>query len=199
MRIVGGKWRGRRLETPKDRAVRPTRDRVREAMFNILEHRRFADTDESFLLDTRVLDGFAGTGALGLEALSRGARHVTFMDTAPDAVRVIRRNAGKFGAGGVAEILQADCLSPPPTKRSCGLVFLDPPYGDALAEPALSALSRRGWIACGAICCVELDARDSFACPEGFEWIDDRRYGATRMVILRRENSADVQERPQPA
>lgn len=186
MRIVGGKWRGRRLDAPKDRAIRPTRDRVREALFNILEHRRFGDDGGSAIRDARVLDGFAGTGALGLEALSRGARHATFMETAPDAVRVIRRNIAALDAGGDSEVLQADCLSPPPTKRPCTLVLLDPPYGAALAEPALAALARRGWIARGAVCCIELDARDAFAAPAGFELADDRRYGATRIVILRR-------------
>jgi len=186
MRIVGGKWRGRRLDAPKDRAVRPTRDRVREALFNILEHRRLAAEGEPALPDARVLDAFAGTGALGLEALSRGARHVTFMDNASDAVRVIRRNVAALGASEATDILQADCLSPPATKRSCTLTFLDPPYRAALAEPALVALARRGWIAAGGICCVELDARDGFACPDGFEEIDTRRYGTTRIVILRR-------------
>jgi len=186
MRIVGGKWRGRRLDAPNDRAVRPTRDRVREALFNILEHRHFGDDGRSVIIDARVLDGFAGTGALGLEALSRGARHVTFMDDAPDAVRVIRRNVAALDAGAETDVLQADCLTPPPTKRGCTLVFLDPPYRTELAEPALVALARRGWIAPGAVCCAELDARDSLAGPDGFELIDDRRYGATRVVILRR-------------
>jgi 16S rRNA (guanine966-N2)-methyltransferase len=186
MRIVGGKWRGRRLDAPKDRAVRPTRDRVREALFNILDHGRFGDDEGSILIDARVLDGFAGTGALGLEALSRGARHVTFMDNAPDAVRVIRRNTATLGADESSDILQADCLTPPPTKRGCALVFLDPPYRANLAEPALVALARRGWIARGAVCCVELDARETFACPEGFAVDDERRYGATKVVILRR-------------
>ena len=85
-----------------------------------------------------------------------------------------------------AEVLQADCLTPPPTKRSCTLVFLDPPYSADLAAPALVVLARRGWVARGAVCCVELDARNNFSCPEGFTVADERRYGVTRIVILRR-------------
>jgi len=185
MRIVGGKWRGRRIETPKDRTIRPSSDRVREALFNILDHRRLREDGESALLDARVLDAFAGTGALGLEALSRGARHVTFMDNGIDALRVIQRNIAALDAAAETDVVQTDCTTPPPTKRGCSLVFLDPPYGADQAAPALAALARRGWIARGAVCCVELDARDDFACPGRFELLDERRYGRTRIVILR--------------
>ncbi len=184
MRIVGGKWRRRRIETPNDRTIRPTSDRVREALFNILEHRQLGEDGGSALLDARVLDAFAGTGALGLEALSRGARHVTFMDNGLDALRVTRRNIAALDATAATEVIQADCAAPPPTKRGCSLVFLDPPYGTDLAAPALAALARRGWIARDAVCCVELDARDDFACPERFELLDERRYGRTKIVIL---------------
>ena len=186
MRVVGGSWRGRRLDAPEGNAVRPTSDRAREAVFNILEHGKHARGEGSPIPGARVLDAFAGSGALGIEALSRGAAHATFLDTSPAAVAAVRRNLTALGGLGRATVLRADCLAPPTASAPCSIVFLDPPYGEVLAAPALIALDRAGWIADGALCVVELSRDEAFDPPEGFAAVDDRRYGRARVVILRR-------------
>ena len=188
MRIVGGKWRGRRLTAPEGRAVRPTSDRLREALLNILEHREFQAGGGSPLPGARVLDGFAGTGALGLEALSRGAKHATFIEKDRVAQRTLEANIAACDAAGLATILRADCRAPPRTTAACDLVFLDPPYGEDQTGPALTALANAGWLAEDALCSVELSAREDFTAPAGFTILDERRYGAARIVILRAES-----------
>ena len=185
MRLIGGKWRGRRLVAPEGNAVRPTSDRVREALFNILEHRGFKPGGGSPIPGAQVLDGFAGTGSLGLEALSRGADHATFIEKDRVAQRALEANIASGKAADQATVLRADCRIPPLAARACTLVFLDPPYGNDQAGPALTALADAGWIAEDALCVVELGARDDFAAPAGFTVLDERRYGAARIVILR--------------
>ena len=185
MRIVGGRHRGRKLAAPRGRDVRPTADRTREALFNILEHGHFVEGGGSPVRDAIVLDAFAGTGALGLEALSRGARHAVFMETAGEALDVLARNVAACREEGHAEILRVDATHPPPSRQSCALAFLDPPYGSGLATPALRALAAAGWLEEGAVCNVELAAGESFTPPDGFAVTDERRYGAARIVLLR--------------
>ena len=185
MRIVGGRHRGRRLEAPAGLEVRPTADRTREALFNILEHGRFSADGTSPLPGARVLDAFAGSGALGLEALSRGAVHATFMDNNAIARSAVRANAKALGESARASILQADATTPPAAGVPCAVVFLDPPYRSGLATQALAALAARGWIADGAVCSVELATREPFAPPAGFAVVDERRYGKARLILLR--------------
>lgn len=175
MRIVGGRHRGRRLEAPPAAGVRPTADRVREAVFNVLLHAAFAPP----LDGARVLDGFCGTGALGLEALSRGAAHATFLDSAAASLAVVRRNLDLLGETAAAAVLRADCLRPPAASAPAGIVFLDPPYRKGLAGPALLALAGRGWIAPGALCVVEEAADTPPALPDGWTVHDARPYGET--------------------
>ena len=186
MRIIGGKWRGRRLAVPEGRTVRPTIDRVRESLFNVIEHGRHTNGAGSPLPGIRVLDGFAGTGALGLEALSRGAAHITFIESDRAALAVLETNIAELGAAAETTVLRADCLAPPRATEACGLILLDPPYGQGFAEPALLALDTQGWIAPNALCVVELRRGDGFDAPNGFEPLDDRHYGATRLVLLKR-------------
>jgi 16S rRNA (guanine966-N2)-methyltransferase len=185
MRIVGGRHRGRRIEAPAGLEVRPTADRTREALFNILEHGQFTADGTSALAGARVLDAFAGSGALGLEALSRGAAHATFMDNNAIARSAIRASTKALGESARASILQADATRPPAAGMPCNVVFLDPPYRSGLAEQALAALAARGWIAEGAVCSVELAAREPFAPPPGFTGVDVRRYGKARLILLR--------------
>jgi 16S rRNA (guanine966-N2)-methyltransferase len=185
MRVVGGSWRGRRIEAPHGTTVRPTSDRAREAVFNILEHGRHAGGMGSPIPGARVLDAFAGSGALGIEALSRGAAQASFLDDSPAALAAIQRNLSAFGALGGAAVRRADCLAPPRATQPCSLVFLDPPYGAGLAAPALAALAQAGWIADGALCIVELSRDEAFTPPDGFAPLDDRRYGRARVVMLR--------------
>jgi 16S rRNA (guanine966-N2)-methyltransferase len=164
--------------------VRPTSDRARQALFNILEHGGFVDGGGSPIQDAHVLDAFAGSGALGLEALSRGAAHATFMETAGPALEAIRHNIEACREEDKVEILRADATRPPRARLPCALAFLDPPYRQNLAAAALAALAAAGWLARGAICCVEIGADEDFSPPAGFEALDERRYGAARVVLL---------------
>ncbi|HEX6092372.1 MAG TPA: 16S rRNA (guanine(966)-N(2))-methyltransferase RsmD [Dongiaceae bacterium] len=186
MRIVGGKHRGRRIEAPPGQDVRPTSDRAREALFNILMHGHLSDDGTSPLPGARVLDAFAGSGALGLEALSRGAGHALFIENDAKACASIRANAKALGETANATVIPGDATKPPPCPGApCVIVFLDPPYGRNLAGPALAALAARGWIANGAICVVELAIEDGIALPPSFTLLDDRNYGKARLLILK--------------
>jgi 16S rRNA (guanine966-N2)-methyltransferase len=184
MRVIGGSWRGRRLDAPQGRTVRPTSDRAREAIFNILEHGKHTGGDGSPVPDARVLDAFAGSGALGIEALSRGAAHAVFLDTDPAALAAVEANLAALKGLDRATVRRADCTAPPHAAAPCDLVFLDPPYGQGLAAPALAALAAAGWIADGALCVVEQDRGDTIDLPEGFERLSERRYGKATMLIL---------------
>lgn len=184
MRIVGGKHRGRRLAAPTGRDTRPTADRTRQALFNILEHRHFVPGGGSPVRGARVVDAFAGTGAMGLEALSRGAAHASFLERDPRALAVLRYNVESCGEAPNATVLQADATRPPAATAPCTIAFLDPPYDSGLAGPCLEALAARGWLAEGALCVVEVGADENFAPPERFEPLDERKYGAARIMLL---------------
>jgi 16S rRNA (guanine966-N2)-methyltransferase len=183
MRIIGGKHRGRPLAAPEGRAVRPTSDRAREALFDILAHGRFADGPACE--GARVLDVFAGTGAFGLEALSRGAAQATFMEKDRTALAALRANIDALGEQKTAAVLPVDARRPPHAAAPCSLAFLDPPYGKDLAAPALTALAATGWLAPGALVVVEVAAKQTLEVPDGFMRLDERRYGAAKLVFLR--------------
>lgn len=186
MRIVGGKHRGRKLAAPEGRAVRPTAERAREALFDILAHGRLSDGPA--YVDAQVLDAFAGTGAFGLEALSRGARRVTFMEKDRAARAVLQQNIAALGETANAAILTADASKPPRAGGgACSLAFLDPPYREGLAAPALEGLAENGWLAPEALVIVELAAREDLDPPAGFALLDERRYGAAKFIFLRYE------------
>ncbi len=189
MRIVAGRFRGRPLAAPEGLAVRPTSDRTREALFNILVQGRIAAAGPG-LAGARVLDAFAGSGALGLEALSRGAAEVVFMEEHAATEAALRRNVAALGAEAEATVLRADVLRPPPAAAHggpCALVLMDPPYNQGLAEPALAALDAAGWLAPGALVTVELMKTEPFAAPPGFEVLDERTYGKAKVVFLRKQ------------
>jgi 16S rRNA (guanine966-N2)-methyltransferase len=183
MRIVAGKHRGRTLAAPPGNAVRPTSSRAREALFDILAHGRFAEQD--CCRDAIVLDVFAGTGAFGLEALSRGARYVTFMEKDRAARAVLEQNVALLGEIRQCAIMAADATRPPRAASPANLAFLDPPYREDLAAPTLAALAKTGWFAPDALVVAELAARDELDLPDGFTFLEDRRYGAARFVFLR--------------
>ena len=185
MRIVAGRFRGTALATPKGYDIRPTSDRVRESVFNILAH----GVEDFEIEGARVLDLFAGTGALGLEALSRGASHVHFVEDSAEARGLIRRNIETVGATGVTKIYRRDAtkLGEAGTLRPFGLVFADPPYGKGLGEKALAAAIAGGWLIPGAIALVEESADAEFAPPAGFALLDRRLYGGTAAHFLRYE------------
>ncbi len=183
MRVIGGKHRGRKLAAPEGGTVRPTSDRAREALFDILAHGRLSNGPA--FEDAQVLDAFAGTGAFGLEALSRGARRATFMERDRAVRAILQQNVAALGETPNAAILAADATKPPRAGGPCSLAFLDPPYRENLAAPALAALAKTGWLAENALVIIELAAREAFDAPEGFTLIEERRYGAARFVFLR--------------
>ncbi len=180
MRVIAGRFRGRRLAVPTDGTVRPTGDRVREALFNILAH------GAGGIAEATVLDAFAGSGALGIEALSRGAAHVTFLDNDPAVLRFLRRNVEGLEATDQINIFRADAGHPPRAPRAHDLVLMDPPYGAGLAAPALAALADQGWLAGDARAVIELAATEPFDPPAPFVIADERTYGAARLVFLER-------------
>lgn len=185
MRIVGGRHRGRRLLAPPGDAVRPTSDRAREALFNILSHGRLAIGGLAFA-DAAVLDAFAGTGALGLEALSRGAAEVIFIERDREALAVLRRNIEALGETTRTRIISGDATRPPRAAVACDVAFLDPPYRSGLGGPALAALAATGWLTSDALVVIETAAREEVPPQDGFTLIDQRVYGAARLVFLRR-------------
>ncbi|WP_448207562.1 16S rRNA (guanine(966)-N(2))-methyltransferase RsmD [Azospirillum sp. sgz302134] len=185
MRIVGGRHRGRRLAAPGGRDTRPTTDRTREAIFNILAHADWGPDGADLIDGAVVVDAFCGTGALGLEALSRGAEHGSFLDMGRPALDAVRTNIAELGETERAAVLRADATKPPPPKRPCTLAFLDPPYGQGLAPRALEGLAKAGWLAPGAVLVVEVGERDPLPPPPGFVALDERRYGDTRVHFLR--------------
>jgi 16S rRNA (guanine966-N2)-methyltransferase len=184
MRIIAGRHRGRPIRVAQASGLRPTADRVREAVFNILEH----GLAWAGFNSTSVIDAFAGTGAYGFEALSRGAAHATFIDIDGAALLAIRRNAAAMGeARAIASLrLDATRLPPPPfaAKTPCALAFLDAPYESGLAIPALHGLASRGWLAVDGVAVVEVGAREPFAPPPRLDLRDERIYGAARVIFL---------------
>ncbi|MEX0753216.1 MAG: 16S rRNA (guanine(966)-N(2))-methyltransferase RsmD [Xanthobacteraceae bacterium] len=183
MRIVGGRLRGRALTAPKSQAIRPTADRLRETLFNILIH-AYGDP----VSGARVLDLFAGTGALGLEAISRGADFAQFVDDGAEARALIRSNVEALGLGGVTRIFRRDAakLGAVHPNEPFSLVFADPPYGQGLAEKALASARDGGWLTPGALIVVEESVASKFKAPDGFEELERRAYDDTELVFLRR-------------
>jgi 16S rRNA (guanine966-N2)-methyltransferase len=187
MRIVGGQFRGKALTTPRSDAIRPTSDRLRESMFNILAH-----AYENAVADARVIDLFAGTGALGLEALSRGATFAVFVDDSAEARGLIRANVDALGLGGRTRLFRRDAtgLGAIGAFEPFSLAFLDPPYRRGLGPPALAALSDGGWLTPGALCVVEEASDAEVAVLPSFELVEARDYGETRLSFLRHRPGA---------
>ena len=182
MRIVGGEFRGRALATPKSNDIRPTTDRTRESLFNILAH-AYPESLEG----TRVLDLFAGTGAVGLEAISRGARAALFVEQGVEGRGLIHTNIEAFGLQGRAKIFRRDAtsLGGVGTMEPFHLLFADPPYGQGLGERALDAAAKGGWLVPGALAILEERADVAPRPVAGFEALDDRTFGETRMHFYR--------------
>ncbi len=182
MRVVGGRLKGRNLASPASRDIRPTADRLRESLFNILIH-AYGDP----VSGARVLDLFAGTGALGIEAVSRGAAFALFVDNGAEARALLRNNVEALGLGGVTRIFRRDAtnLGPAHPVEPFSLAFLDPPYGKGLAEKALASLCDGGWLTPGALVVVEEAKAAAFTPPEGFEELERRLYNDTEFVFLR--------------
>lgn len=184
MRVIGGALRGRRLAAPEGLATRPTSDRARQTLFDVLMHAPWGG--RALLEGARVLDAFAGTGALAIEALSRGAAEAVLFETEPQAIAAIRRNIAACGLVSRARIVRVDATRPPAADRPAVLVFLDPPYGEGLVARAAVALAAAGWIASGTVLAVET-AEEEVVELAGFALLDDRRVGRARLRVLRAE------------
>lgn len=184
MRIVGGKFKGHSIAPPQGSATRPTTDRVRESIFNILAH----GVEGLEIEGARVLDLFAGTGAMGLEAISRGARFCQFVDDSADARGLIRKNADSLGVIGLAKIWRRDAtdLGPCAPQPGFDLVFADPPYGKGLGEKALRSLIDGQWLNPNAIVVLEESVKAELASASGLTLIDERDYGDTKVRFYRR-------------
>lgn len=182
MRIVGGEFRGRPLATPRSNDIRPTTDRTRESLFNILSH-----TFPEALAGTRIIDLFAGTGAVGLEALSRGCRHGLFVEMSAEGRGLLRTNIEAFGLQGRAKILRRDAtsLGRPGTIEPFDFAFADPPYAQGLGERALASAAADGWLVPGALVILEERADIEPLLDAGFSPLDVRTFGETRMHFYR--------------
>jgi 16S rRNA (guanine966-N2)-methyltransferase len=186
MRITGGKFGGRALVAPRDARVRPTSDKVRQAIFNILLHNDFGI---GFTLEgARAADLFAGTGALGIEALSHGASFCLFVDDAAESRALIRENVEALALTGASKIWRRDACQLGPMAGGAGgpfeLVFLDPPYRKGLIAPALKSLSAGSWLTDGAILVAEIAENENIPPTDGFRRLDERVYGDTRVLFL---------------
>lgn len=181
MRVVGGALRGRLLAAPSSQAIRPTSDRLREAVFNVLAH-----AHDDPVPGARVIDIFAGTGALGIEAMSRGAAFALFVDEGAAAQTLIRRNLEALGLRAATALLRRDATRLGPASMApFSLALCDPPYGRALAGPALAACAAGGWLTAGALVVVEESAAAAVEWPPGFDALDRRRYGETAVALGR--------------
>jgi len=182
MRVVGGRLKGRNLASPSSQEIRPTADRLRESVFNILIH-----AYDDPVQDARVLDLFAGTGALGIEAVSRGAGFTLFVDNGAEARALLRNNVEALGLGGVTKVYRRDAtnLGPAHPMEPFSLAFLDPPYAKGLGERALIAARDGGWLTPDSLIVVEEAAGAAFAPPDGFAEIERRDYGDTQLVFLK--------------
>lgn len=182
MRVVGGRLKGRNIASPASNAIRPTQDRLRESLFNILIHAYANPMDGA-----RVLDLFAGTGALGIEAVSRGAKFTLFVDNGAEARALLRNNVEALGLGGVTKVYRRDAtnLGPAHPMEPFSLVFLDPPYGKGLAGKALTSVCEGGWLVPDALVVVEEATAAALAAPDGYDELERRTYDDTEFVVLR--------------
>jgi 16S rRNA (guanine966-N2)-methyltransferase len=184
VRIVGGRFRGRPIAAPSGALTRPTSDKVRESLFNILLH----GIEDFDIEGARVLDLFAGTGALGLEALSRAAAYCLFVEDNADARGIIRENIEALGLTGASKLWRRDAtkLGPAAPMQPFQLLFADPPYGKGLGELALGAAAGGGWLSPGAVCVLEERADAGIGVPAAFALLDRRVYGDTALHFLRK-------------
>lgn len=182
MRVIGGRLKGRNIAAPASRDIRPTADRLRESVFNILMH-----AYDNPMLDARVLDLFAGTGALGIEAISRGAAFTLFVDNGAEARALLRNNVEALGLGGVSKVYRRDAtdLGLAHPVAPFALAFIDPPYGKGLADKALASLRDGKWLLPAALVVVEELKDAAFAAPQGFEELERRAYDDTEFTFLK--------------
>ncbi|MER2520529.1 MAG: RsmD family RNA methyltransferase [Bdellovibrionales bacterium] len=186
MRIVGGTHSGRKITPPLSRSTRPMMDRVRQALFNILEHHDWGPNVPKLFDGVRVLDAFCGTGALAFESLSRGAAFATLFDIGKQARQIAERNAADLGLSDRCRIVATSALTPPKTREPCSLVFLAPPYRKGLIPPALLALDAAGWLTAQPVIVAETAKSENLEIPQGFFTALQRHYGDTTLHMFLR-------------
>jgi len=183
--IIAGKHRGKKIDTRDNGNIRPTGSRARGAIFNILLHGQFSGEEHSPLIDKNVVDLFCGTGALGLEALSRGAARVTFVDGAKASLAIARANAAHIRETEHSDFVLSDSTLLPPARKTHSLAFIDPPYHSGLAVKSLISLDKQGWLEPEAVIVVELAKNETLAAPAHYTLFDERHYGNTTINFLR--------------
>jgi len=181
MRIIAGKHRGRKLEAPEGKSVRPTTDRMRERVFSMLQHHRYPA-----LLGAKVADLYAGTGALGLEALSRGAAHATFVEKTQSTFSCLKRNMESLKEDDNVSLMKISARALPFANEPYDIIFMDPPYHKDMVEPTLHCLLERGWLADGGLVIAELAIDDALTIPDALTIVDDRKQGRQRMLFMMR-------------
>lgn len=191
MKITGGKYRGKNIDAGEERTLRPTSSMIREVIFNLLRHGKFMkdenfihDDNPSLIEDRRVIDIFCGSGALGIEALSRGAAHLTLVDQNARTLAIAKENIKGINEDANTKFIRSDSTMLPPAVHKCRLAFVDPPYQKGLATPALNSLKVNGWLEHGAIIVLEQGKQDDPKPPAGFRVLDDRVHDRTRITIL---------------
>ena len=183
MRIIAGKHRGRNIESLKGKEIRPTSGRVRESIFNILIHG--LEEDDPDITESHVLDVYCGSGAMGLEALSRGALSVTFVDKSRESISVVKQNVARFHEEEAAHYIHSDATQMPRARHAYPIIFIDPPYKMNLMSPTLKSLLAQGWVAPGAILIAEIDKREALKLPPGLAPFKEKAYGKTAIQLLR--------------
>ena len=182
MRIIAGQYKGRKLTPPVGDAIRPTSDRTRESVFNLLMHGAYGGDD---IIGQHVVDLCCGTGAMGLEALSRGARIATFVDKDRKSLELARANALHLSATNASFFVQADAARLPAAREAAALVIMDAPYATPLLVPAYASLRQGGWLAEGALLVAEQSRSMAVAELDGAALVDDRQYGKARVLVYR--------------
>lgn len=180
MRIISGQFKGRKLTPPKDDAIRPTSEMARESLFNLLMHGQFGG---GHIIGQRVADICSGTGALGIEALSRGATHCTFVDFSKAAVALTEKNVAHVGATHMAQCMLADAKALPKAREPFALVMMDPPYGDNILPDIVRSLMKQGWLQAGSLLATEMLSTRDVPPIEGATMLTERRYGKAKIVI----------------
>ena len=181
MRIVAGKLKGIKLAAPVGRdTTRPTADKARESLFNVLDHGKYS----RILRGSRIVDVFSGTGALGLEAISRGAKHVAFFERDKLALAALNANITKCKMDDICQIFKSDALRPQKVNTPYDVLFFDPPYYQDLASQSTAAFAAQGWMADDSLSIIQIHPKDPFTAPSGFEIIDERKYGVARFLFM---------------
>jgi len=190
MKVTGGKYRGKNIESRTEKTLRPTTARVRETMFNILAHGKFiyeddfiSDDNPSLIEDRKVIDIFCGTGALAIEAISRGASFVYLVDQNPQTLSLAKENIDSLGDGENASYIRSDSTLLPSAFEKCDLAFIDPPYNKNLGVPAIKSLAKNGWLKIGAIIVLEHGKQDDVQDIAGFRMLDNRTSDKTRITF----------------